>query len=107
MKFEPGHKKLGGRQKGTPNRETSVVADILKAHDFNLVKEAMGLYKETTDLEFKAKVLSLLFPYVYPKRVDGNPDDSIDITPENEIDYAKETIKYLAQKFPELMPKNE
>jgi hypothetical protein len=107
MPFAPGHKKIAGRQKGTPNKTSSVVADILQARNINIVDEALNLYEQSTDIEFKSKILSLLFPYVYPKRVDALPDDALDITPDNEIDYAKETIKYLAQKFPELMPKNE
>lgn len=102
-----GYPKSGGRQKGTPNKATTVVAEILQARNINIVDEALNLFEQSIDVEFKAKILTLLFPYVYPKRVDALPDDALDITPENEIDYAKETIKYLAQKFPELMPKNE
>lgn len=99
--------KTGGRQKGTPNRSTTVVSDILQARDINLVDQALDLFERSLDPELKVKILSLLFPYVYPKRVDALPDDALDITPENEEDYARETLKYLAEKFPELMPKNE
>jgi hypothetical protein len=98
--------KTGGRQKGTPNKESAFVGLLLEKRGFSLVNEAMNLYAEA-DTENRIKILSLLFPYVYPKRVDAAPDEALDITPENELDYAKETIKYLAEKFPELMPKNE
>jgi hypothetical protein len=98
--------KTGGRQKGTPNRESAFVGLALEKRGFSLVDEALSLYADA-DTETRIRLLGLLFPYVYPKRVDAAPEDHIDVTPENELQYAKETIKYLAEKFPELMPKNE
>ncbi len=95
--------KTGGRQKGTPNKETQIVALRLQEVGVNLVDEAMGIYNEG-DNELKLKVLSLLFPYVYPKRVDGQHDDALDVTPENEKQIAEETLRIIFNKFPQLNP---
>lgn len=92
--------KTGGRQKGTPNKATTVVADILQAQNMNLIEEAIGLYSSASDSEFKLKVLSLLIPYVYPKRVDAHPDDSLDVTPETS---ASEALDYIKENFPQLL----
>lgn len=96
--------KVGGRQKGTPNKTSIVVHDILQAKNMNLVDEAMALY-ESGNKDFKLKVLSLLFPYVYPKRAEAPAptDDPIDITPENEEQVMLETIEYIKQKHPKLL----
>jgi hypothetical protein len=98
MPFEPGHKKLAGRQKGTPNKVNSVVSDILQAKNMNLVEEAIALYSEG-DHEFKLKVLNLLFPYAYSKKVDI-PDDSLDVTPEHS---AAEAIEFIRENYPQLL----
>jgi hypothetical protein len=103
MPFQKGHKKIAGREKGTTNKVNALVADILQAKNMNLVDEAMGLYNFSADPEFKLRVLSLLFPYVYPKRTDPIPDDSIDITPETELSLAKETIQQILKKYPRLL----
>jgi hypothetical protein len=95
--------KTGGRQKGTPNKESAFVGLLLEKRGFNLVNEAMNIYSEG-DNETKLKILNLLFPYVYPKRVDAPPDDALDITPENELSVATETLQAIYQKFPQLNP---
>lgn len=94
--------KTGGRQKGTPNKETAFVGLLLEKRGFNLVNEAMQLYSGADD-EMKIRILTLLFPYVYPKRVDSPPDESIDITPENELAIATETFQQIINKFPQLL----
>lgn len=102
MPFEPGHKKIAGRQKGTTNKVNTVVSDILQAKNMNLVDEAISLYSEG-DHEFKLKVLTLLFPYAYAKKTEVQ-DTSVDITPENEIEIVRETLEYINHKFPNLLP---
>jgi len=96
--------KTGGRKKGTPNKATLVVTDILQANDMNLVQSAINLYTQSLDPEFKLKVLSLLIPYVYPKRVDSEPE-ALDVTPETS---ASEALDYIKENFPQLLTgKNE
>jgi hypothetical protein len=96
--------KTGGRKKGIPNKVSAVVSEILAARNTNLVDEAMELYTGG-NREFKLKVLSLLFPYVYPKLTESlpQPDETIDITPENEEQVMLETIEYIKQKHPKLL----
>lgn len=73
--------KTGGRKRGTPNKVNSLVSDLLQANNMNLVQEAVNIYK-VGDEEFKLKVLTLLFPYVYPKRAEiPVEDEELDITP--------------------------
>lgn len=99
--------KTGGRQKGTPNKATTVVSEILSNHNMNLVEEAMSLYHQASDPEFKMKVITLLFPYVYPKRVDRDEDSTLDITPEAEAEAAKEALEYIEQTYPQIVKKDE
>lgn len=103
MVFLPGKPKTGGRQKGIPNKATNLVLDILRGQNMNLVNEAVSLYHEG-DNEFKLKVLNLLFPYCYHKKIEAPLDDSLDITPENEKEIAEETLKIIYNKFPQLNP---
>lgn len=82
--FEPGHKKLGGRKKGTPNRIATEVSDLLEAEGFDLVKESMDLYRSSNDDEVRQRILNMLFPYVHSKRseliITQKPLDEIDVT---------------------------
>ena len=96
--------KTGGRQRGTPNKSTAVVTNVLDGKNLNLIDEAMTLYSRGND-EFKLKVLTLLFPYRYPKRVEKlseQPQDSeIDIT--DEYQAALDMVEFISQKFPQLI----
>jgi hypothetical protein len=99
--------KTGGRQKGTPNKTSMAVPLFLQKNGMNLVEEAIDLYRSTSDPEFKLKILTLLFPYAHARKVESS-DEALDITPENELEIAKETIDYISQKFPHLLTaKNE
>lgn len=77
----PLGKKYGGRVKGTPNKATQPVLDILNAKGFNVVEELVELYHRTANENSTAgtaaKCLSELASYVYPKR------KHIEITEEN------------------------
>lgn len=63
-----GHTKAGGRQKGTPNKRTQMVMDKLKEMGCDPVE---GLAKIALDdenpIELRAKCMSDLMPYAYPK----------------------------------------
>lgn len=95
--------KTGGRQKGTPNKTSMAVPLALDKRGVSLVNEAVDLYISSSDPEFKLKILTLLFPYAHSKKVEVS-DDSLDITPENEIEIVRETLEYINQKFPNLLP---
>jgi hypothetical protein len=84
-------KKTGGRKKGTPNKRTLVLEEILEENDASPVQ---GLLDCLTELEgitayetehkislvkAKADIYSDLMQYLYPKRkaidIQRNPDD--------------------------------
>ena len=63
--------KTGGRQKGTPNKRTQNLVELIEAShgDFDPVLELINIYKDTkTPLELKTSILKDLMPYIYPKR---------------------------------------
>jgi len=70
MGFEIGHKKMGGRAKGIPNRTTSDFRAILG--DF-IYKEAESLPEVFSSIKSPEKRLELiikLLPFVVPKMQD-------------------------------------
>ena len=56
----------GGREKGTPNKRTKELAEILGA--FNPAEKLMEIYNSTEDEQLKASICKDLLKYVYPQR---------------------------------------
>lgn len=73
MKFKTGHKKVGGRQKGTPNK-TTLLREAL--NDFNFGDEFSKNYEELSSAE-KMQVLRWVADYFFvkPKPDDATTDD--------------------------------
>lgn len=46
MKFEKGHKKVGGKQKGSKNKSTLIFEDLLKNSKYELLEVAIKMAKE-------------------------------------------------------------
>lgn len=67
MPAPKGHERYGGRIKGTPNKKTKFVQDILDSQNFNLIEEILKNIKEVSNKADKAKLLLQLVPYCYPK----------------------------------------
>lgn len=65
-KFEKGHTKTGGRQKGTPNKKTVEFIEALGG--FDPVEELKKLFINTDDNTLKAKICLELMRYIYPQR---------------------------------------
>lgn len=61
-----GHKKVGGRKKGTPNKKTKELLEVLGS--FNPAEKLMQLYEESDDKDLKASIAKELMKYVYPQR---------------------------------------
>jgi hypothetical protein len=106
MPFEKGRAKTGGKVKGQISPKTVLLQEIFEHNKYNPVESLLRLLPEL-DVRDQAKVHLDLMQYLFPKQKEPITEDHIDVTPENEFECAKETIKYLAEKFPELMPKNE
>ena len=58
--------KTGGRQKGTPNKKTKELIEILGA--FNPAEKLKEVFKNTNDDNLKAKICLDLLKYIYPQR---------------------------------------
>ena len=69
MKFEKGHTKVGGRQKGTPNKDLSVFKTALKS---GLIERLGDFFQwlDSPDLSEKEKIASYLkaLEFVLPKQ---------------------------------------
>ena len=64
--FEKGHAKMGGREKGTHDKRTMLVRDILEHNGINLIDEITRLIP-LLDIKDQVAALTALVPYVYPK----------------------------------------
>lgn len=65
-KFQKGHKKTGGRKKGTPNKRTADIIERLQGVD--IVGELLLIAATTEKEETKVTVYKELMKYVYPQR---------------------------------------
>ena len=65
-KFKKGHKKTGGRKKGTPNKKTAQFKENLG--DFNTVKEMVNIFKTTDEDGVKVAICKEFLKYEYPQR---------------------------------------
>lgn len=68
MKFEAGKPRPpnAGRKKGSVNKKSLLVKDVLESHGINLVEQIVIRLKEISR-EDQVKALTALLPYVYPK----------------------------------------
>lgn len=64
--FKKGHKKTGGRKKGTPNKKTAQFKD--KLGKFDTVAELINLFKTTDDDSLKVTICKEFLKYEYPQR---------------------------------------
>jgi len=67
MAFQPGHKKFGGRRKGTPNSKTTNLNELLDKHNCSLPLRILELIPKLEPKD-QAKIYLDLMAYVYPKR---------------------------------------
>lgn len=60
-----------GRRKGTPNKRTERIHEVLEKHNFNVIEEMIELYSLTKNEEHTvstaAKLLCEIASYAYPK----------------------------------------
>lgn len=73
--FKKGHKKTGGRKKGTPNKRTITVMERLEGVD--IIGSLLDIAKSTSDLSLSASIYQNLMKYVYPQR------KAVDVTASN------------------------
>jgi hypothetical protein len=76
-----GHKRGGGRAKGTPNKKTGLLLDALEAHGCNMPEQIAGLLQDPeVKGALKVDLVSRLLPYLYPQRKPMDPQEIL--TPE-------------------------
>lgn len=70
-----GSVKTGGRKKGTPNKKTSELMQILGS--FNPVEKLKEIFARTEDDALQAKICLDLLKYIYPQRkaIEMNVED--------------------------------
>jgi hypothetical protein len=66
MAFKEGHKKVGGRKQGTPNRLTKDFRKLLKSILYKEI-EKIPEYLETLDLKERLDAIIKLLNYIVPK----------------------------------------
>lgn len=67
MSFEAGHKKAGGRKKGTPNKKSEYLFDHFEELKFKPVERLIEIFPNLT-ADKQAHVLLQLLTFMYPKR---------------------------------------
>ena len=69
MPFEKGHKKIGGRQKGTPNKKNLIkVNDLLLKLNINPVQRLIEIAEsDLTSVDQKINCYKEVAKYTYPK----------------------------------------
>jgi len=94
-----GSIKTGGRKAGSKNRVSNDLDQRLKEHDFDIVAEAIKLFKHfDTKPEIKFKTLQLLTEYTMPKPKSEDLD-----APRS----AQPTVSWASQKTNEELLKEE
>ncbi len=68
MAAPKGHKKYGGRQKGTPNKLTMGLLEKCHARGIDLFDALLDIIQETEDPLLKFNAIKEACQYVYPKR---------------------------------------
>jgi len=63
-----GQPKLGGRQKGTPNKDTQALFDICAKHGVNVFEGMVMIAAQDPDPDRKFEKLEKIAQYLYPKR---------------------------------------
>jgi hypothetical protein len=69
MPFETGHQKIGGRQKGTPNKNTIIKADeLLLQLDINPIQKLIEIAESCeATIDHKISCYKEIAKYTYPK----------------------------------------
>jgi hypothetical protein len=61
-----GSPKTGGRVKGTPNKSTKVLGELIKSYDYDPVASLLNKYDHLS-IEEQTKIDLKLLEYIYPK----------------------------------------
>jgi hypothetical protein len=88
MAFAPGHKKFGGRQKGTPNKPTTDLFEICRAKGINVFEAMLDQIPLIQDPFAKLTALEKIDQYLYSKR------KALEVSHEFDEDLAQKATEY-------------
>lgn len=77
MAFKPGHKKIGGRKPGTPNKKTMAIEEAVLASGKDPLQTLLDLL-DSPEVGIRLAAAKELCQYLYPKRKAlevSNPND--------------------------------
>ena len=86
-----GLPKTGGRVKGTPNKKTSAVLEIVEASGYSPINRLLEMAQEAYDEgneEREIAIIGRLMPYVYAQRKPIDPDGMVSM--EDVMTYIRE-----------------
>lgn len=73
-----GHRKGGGRTKGTPNKRSLALRQALAAHGCHPEEQIAGLLLDAeVETTLKADLLTKLLPYLYPQLRPVDPEGAL------------------------------
>jgi hypothetical protein len=76
-----GHRKGGGRVKGTPNKRSLALREALASHGCDLAEQIAGLLRDPeVDVMIKVDLIRIVLPRTYPELRPVDPDNFL--TPE-------------------------
>ena len=67
MPFEKGHKKLGGRKQGIPNKSTTQIRELLNSVLQEEIERVPEHFNAITDPKQRLDALAKLLPFIAPK----------------------------------------
>ena len=67
MPFEKGHKKLGGRKQGIPNKSTKQIRELLNSVLQEEIERVPEHFNAITDPKQRLDALAKLLPFIAPK----------------------------------------
>lgn len=99
MPFEPGHKKIGGRKPGTPNKATLPIAELCAFHNCSPIEILIKMANDNKDKNYQFQAARELASYLYPKRkalevtITDIPDEDFDKEVERRINERRPSAK--------------
>lgn len=99
MPFKPGHKKIGGRKPGTPNKASLPIEALCAFHNCNPIEILIKMANDSSDKVYQFQAAKELSGYLYPKRkalevtITDVPDEEFDKEVERRLDERRSPAK--------------
>lgn len=92
--FQPGHERVGGRAKGTPNKRKSL-EEVCQAKGFDPFDAMLEIAQDDSDKHLRFQALKEVCQYLYPKRKTLEHSGEINTNPyaEYSLEQLEELVK--------------